>query len=81
MAAATPPPIRPMNANCDAPVNISSESAHACGTDRPAADASAPNESPYAPVAAPIPSASRTIGRMLRRLERSARHFLAICGA
>jgi hypothetical protein len=61
-AAAGPPPISPTNANCDAPVNISSDSAHACTTDRPDATASAPNESPSAPTATPTPSASRTIG-------------------
>ena len=37
-AATAPPPISPTNANCDAPVNISSDSAHACGTDRPGGD-------------------------------------------
>src|SRR5262249_30170891 len=63
-AAAAPPPISPTNANCEAPVNISTDRAQVWGAVRPAATASAPNESPYAPVAAPIPSASRTIGRI-----------------
>ena len=34
------------SANCEPPVNISTDSAHACSTENPPAAASAPNESP-----------------------------------
>ena len=40
-----PEPTTPISANCDAPVNISSDSAHVCGTSSPAATDSAPNDS------------------------------------
>jgi hypothetical protein len=49
----------PTSANCDAPVNISSDRAHVWSSDRPAAVEIAPNESAYAPLAIPIPTASR----------------------
>ena len=49
------------NANCDAPVNMSSESAQVCAIDRPAVTEIAPNDSAYAPVAMPMPRASRTM--------------------
>src|SRR5947208_14193258 len=52
-----------MNANCEAPVNITRESAQVCSTDRPAAPDTAPNDAPYSPVARPTPSPSRTIAR------------------
>ena len=35
-----------MSANCDPPVKVSTDSAHACTTVRPDAVASAPNDSP-----------------------------------
>ena len=46
IAAIGPPPAAstPMNANCDAPVKTSSDIAIACGVLRPAACASAPND-------------------------------------
>ena len=46
-AAAPPPPaITPTNANCEAPVNTSSDSAIAWATLAPAATASTPNDTP-----------------------------------
>ena len=38
---------------------MSSDSAHVSGNEKPPAAASAPNESPYAPVAMPTPHESR----------------------
>ena len=49
-----------MNANCDAPVKTSSDVAIACGVLRPAACASAPNDTANVPTARPIAVASRT---------------------
>ena len=40
-----PAPMTPMKANCDAPVNIRSDSTQVWRTDRPAVTESAPNES------------------------------------
>src|SRR4051812_8985176 len=48
-----------MKANCEPPVNITRLSTLACATVRPAATASAPNETPYAPVATPMDRAWR----------------------
>ena len=41
-----PVPITPTSANCEAPVNTSSESAHDCQTLRPLATETAPKEIP-----------------------------------
>ena len=65
-AAATPVPPAPMTptkANCDPPVNISRLSAQACHTLSPAATASAPNDTPYNPVAVATDSAWRRTAR------------------
>ena len=51
----------PTKANCEAPVNITSESAQVCATERPAATETAPKDTPYAPVATPTPRLSRRI--------------------
>src|SRR5437868_13052615 len=56
-----PPPITPTSANCEAPVNTSTDSAHVWSTDNPAALEIAPNEIAYAPLAIAMPRASRTI--------------------
>jgi hypothetical protein len=47
-AAAAPPPApsTPTSANCEAPVNISSDMAIACSGDSPAVAAAAPNAVP-----------------------------------
>src|SRR5207237_503957 len=49
------------SANCEAPVNSSTDSAHVWSTDNPAALEIAPNEIAYAPLAIAMPRASRTI--------------------
>src|SRR5439155_24818464 len=51
------------SANCDPPVNITSDSTIVCSGVRPAATDSAPNDSAYAPTATPIPAALRRISR------------------
>src|SRR5580765_725601 len=55
MAASGLPPVptMPTAANCDAPVNTRSDSAHVLATDRPLATASTPNDTPKTPTAAP----------------------------
>ena len=58
--AAPPVPTTPTSANCDAPVNIASESVQVWAIEKPAAVEIAPNDSAYAPVATPMPTASRT---------------------
>jgi hypothetical protein len=45
LAVLPPPPSTPIRANCDAPVNMSSDRAHVCAIDRPAVVDSAPNDS------------------------------------
>ena len=53
-AAGDPPPsITPIAANCDAPVNTSSDMAQAWSTERPDAVASTPNDTPNTPTASP----------------------------
>ena len=42
-------------------MNISRDRAQVCATESPAATDTAPNETPYAPVARPTPRLSRTI--------------------
>ena len=54
-----PAPITPTSANWEAPVNINSDRLAVWSSDRPAAVAIAPNDSAYAPLAIPIPSAFR----------------------
>src|SRR2546429_9228819 len=58
-----PAPTTPTNANCDAPVNMRSDSAPAWRQDSPAAVAMAPNERQYAPLAMGIATASRQTPR------------------
>ena len=41
-----PAPITPTKANCEPPVNMSSERAQVCQTDRPAATPRAPKDTP-----------------------------------
>src|SRR3954464_13429735 len=60
---APPAAATPTNANWEAPVNITKESAQVCTTESPAATATAPNETPYRPVARPTPRPSRMIAR------------------
>jgi hypothetical protein len=59
-AAATEPPaaITPTAANWEPPVNTRSDMTHVCATDSPAPTESTPNETPYTPVAMPMPRAS-----------------------
>jgi hypothetical protein len=53
-AAARPPAATmPTKANCEPPVNMTSESTWACQMSRPAATASAPKLTPYVPLATP----------------------------
>src|SRR6266550_2974809 len=59
-----PAPTTPTSANCDAPVNMRSDSAPVWRTDSPAAVAIAPNEMAYAPLAMAIATASRTMPRV-----------------
>ena len=60
-----PPEARtPTNANCEAPVKISSDIAQVCSDAQPARDAKAPNDAPYTPVAIPTPRLSRTTARL-----------------
>ena len=67
-AVAVPPDATtPMNANCDPPVNMSSDSAMVCARSSPAATDSAPNETPYRPVASDTESAWRTAARTSSR--------------
>src|SRR3954451_22186669 len=54
-----PAPTTPIRANCDAPVNMSTDRADVCRMDRPAATDRAPNDTAYAPDARPIPTALR----------------------
>ena len=57
--AAAPPAASTLTAaNCEPPVNTSSDIASACASVSPAMTASTPNEIPYTPVATPMPSAS-----------------------
>ena len=73
--AAPPVPTTPASANCEAPVNMASESTHVWATENPAAVEIAPNESAYAPVATPMPTASRTTAaRSAGQASRSVRH-------
>jgi hypothetical protein len=44
-------------------VNISTDSAHVCRSESPAAVEIAPNDTAYAPLAIAMPSASRAIAR------------------
>ena len=44
----------PTKANCDAPVNMNSDSICVCQTSRPVATEMAPKERAYAPVAIPM---------------------------
>ena len=48
-SGAPPAAATPMNANCEAPVNITRDSTQVCRTDSPAATETAPNETPYRP--------------------------------
>src|SRR5690606_9756881 len=54
-----PAPTAPANANCEAPVNASRLSTHACGTVSPAVTAAAPKATPDSPTARPTPRPSR----------------------
>ena len=45
-SGAPPAAATPMNANWEAPVNITSDRAQVCSTERPAATETAPNETP-----------------------------------
>ena len=49
--------------NCEAPVNVTSDSTQVWATLRPAATDSTPNETEYTPVAIPIESAFLETGR------------------
>ncbi len=81
-ATALPPaPSTPTSANCDAPVNSSSDSTQACSVDSPAVTAAAPNDSPYAPTATPMPAASRRTRPALAQREAPAGDQLADQGA
>src|SRR5579864_9189536 len=71
--AQTPPPapITPTRANCEAPVNMTSDRKHVCTSDRPDVAEMAPNEIAYAPLATAMPRASRTIPRLASTTRRS----------
>ncbi len=62
-SGAPPAAATPTNANCEAPVNITSDRAQVWRTESPAATETAPKETPYSPVAIPTPRPSRTIAR------------------
>lgn len=64
-SGAPPAAATPTNANCEAPVNITSESAQVCSTVSPEPTDTAPNEAPYRPVATATPRLSRTTARRL----------------
>ena len=53
----------PTKANCEPPVNITSESTCACQMSSPAATARAPKLTPYVPLATPTDHAWRTTSR------------------
>lgn len=55
-----PPASTPRSANCEPPVNMSTDSAQVWPTDSPDAVPSAPNDRAYAPVATPTDSAARS---------------------
>ena len=67
-----PAPSTPTSANCEAPVNASSDSAQVCRTESPAVTLTAPNPRPYAPTATPIAAALRTMLARVTRRERRA---------
>src|SRR5690349_13551522 len=68
---APPPATTPTSPNWLPPVNINNDSAIVCARSNPPANAIAPNEMPYAPVAIDTPAASRSTVALVTRQSAS----------
>ena len=74
-----PPAITPMNANWEPPEKSRMLSAQVCNTVKPDATDSAPNETPYRPVATAIDRPTLAPGE-LRRVVGAGLRFLVLVG-